>query len=95
LLHIKSDYVDAVIDAPDGIMFVNGNRPWSRRRSGPGPCEPYSPAIIAFVITTTETGFGTMGRKWDAMLLTMGRIIVIKNVWKVQDAWFNVHIEPR
>lgn len=78
LLHIKSQRVDDVVDR-GGVRGFNVNK---RRK-----------AKLALVISVRQTGYGTKGPKWDALLLACGRIVGLKDVWKFED-WFIVHKEP-
>lgn len=56
--------------------------------------DPRQKARLGLVISVRQTGYGTKGPKWDALLLTSDRLIELKDVWKYED-WFYVHRDPR
>lgn len=78
LLHVRSQRVDAV--------FEGGRR-------GSIGSDKRRKARLALVISVRQTGYGTKGPKWDALLLSHDRLLELKDVWKYED-WFIVHKDP-
>lgn len=79
LLHIKSQRVDDVLERR-GVRGIHAD---NKRRK----------ARLALVIGVNETGYGTKGPKWDALILSCDRLVELKDVWKFED-WFVVHKDP-
>lgn len=79
LLHVRSQRVDDVFERGGSRGFPTGNK----RRKGK----------LALVISVRQTGYGTKGPKWDALILGMDRLIELKDVWRFED-WFVVHRDP-
>jgi hypothetical protein len=64
--------------------YVNSILGFSRSSTAPR-------ATTALVIAIRETGFGTRGRKWDALLLINGYIFEVEDAWKKEDMFY-VHV---
>jgi len=51
------------------------------------------PVNLAIVISVRQTGYGTKGDKWDALIMRSGELMQLKDAWKIQDH-FHIHWKP-
>lgn len=79
-IHVKGKHVDDVFER-------GGKRGFPTEAKNRG-------ARIGLVISVRQTGYGTLGPKWDVIILSHGRILDIRDAWKLEDM-FVVHKEPK
>lgn len=75
-LHVKGKHIEDVFDRGD-------KRSWKR-------AEQNTKTRFGLVISVRETGYGTKGPKWDALILSHGRLIELRDAWQLEDM-FIVH----
>ena len=51
-------------------------------------------AKLALIISVRETGYGTKGPKWDALVMSGGTLVEITGAWKIED-WFHVYKDSK